>query len=115
MDQYFSVGTFTGKKEFPHSPCAPHDVFVIYPHAAKQIEALAANERIGIKPYQVASLLNFEASGHYVIHQTIVVQDKNYYYLHCLLRAIDNNLLLSALKPEQCCNREDFFRVPRNC
>ncbi len=100
------------KKEFPLSPCAPNDVFVIYPYAGKKIEALTKNERIGIKPYQIASLLNFEANEYYVIHQPVVVQDKNHYYLHCLLRAIDRNLLLSALKPEQCCHREDFFASP---
>ncbi len=100
------------KKEFPITIAVPADVFVIYPFGIKQPADLLPNERIGIKPYRVSSLLKFDAADHYVIHQPVVVQDKNYYYLHCLLRAIDNNLLLSALKPEQCCHREDTFASP---
>ncbi len=100
------------KTDFPLDPLAPLDVFVIYPLNGKEPFALRPNERIGIKPYKVASLLKFDPADHYVIHQPIVVQDKNYYYLHCLLRSIDNNLLLSALKPEQCCHREDLFASP---
>lgn len=100
------------KKEFPDSPLASHDVFVIYPYGKKEVAALISNERIGIKPYQVASILNFAAGDQYVIHQSVVVQDKDHYYLHCLLRAIDKNLLLSALKPEYCCHEQDFFVSP---
>jgi DNA-directed DNA polymerase III PolC len=100
------------KEEFPPFPAAPTDVFVIYPYGSKQTAELSSNERLGIKPYQVASLLNLNAGDHYVIHQPVVVQGKDHYYLHCLLRSIDNNLLLSALKPEQCCHREDVFASP---
>jgi DNA polymerase III alpha subunit len=100
------------KEEFPVSPPAPSSVFVVYPYGIKQAADLYSNERIGIKPYQVASLLKFDGADHFVIHQPIVVQGKDHYYLHCLLRAIDNNLLLSALKPEQCCHREDVFASP---
>lgn len=100
------------KKEFPSPPSASGDVFVIYPYGSKTTDALLVNERIGIKPYQVASLLNFDGGEKYVIHQPIVVQGKDHFYLHCLLRAIDHNLLLSALKPEQCCHRDDVFASP---
>lgn len=100
------------KKEFPKFANATFDVFVIYPLHTKQPNELLPNERIGIKPYEVAILFKFEASEHYVINQPVVVQDKQHFYLHCLLRSIDNNQLLSNLEPEQCCHREDTFVSP---
>lgn len=100
------------KKDFPPDPAAPVDVFVIYPYSVRKPDELRPNERIGIKPYEIDSLYQFDCSQHYVIHQPVVVQDKDYYYLHCLLRAIDKNGLLSALTPEACCNRADTFVSP---
>lgn len=100
------------KKEFSSSVVAPSDVFVVYPYGVKQVAELLANERIGVKPYQVGSLLNFDVGDCYVIHQPVVVQGKDHYYLHCLLRAIDHNLLLSALQSSQVCQREDVFVSP---
>ena len=100
------------KIDFPDSPNAPEDTFVIYPHESKKIEELKPNERIGIKPYELKFLYNFTPTGHHVIHQPVVVQDKEHFYLHCLLRAIDQNILLSQLDPKTCCNREDVFVSP---
>ncbi|SJZ84656.1 DNA polymerase III subunit alpha [Sediminibacterium ginsengisoli] len=100
------------KKEFPASPAAPEEVFVVYPMGSKEPGELAGNERIGIKPYEVGSLFKFDAGHQYVIHQPVVIQDNDHYYLHCLLRAIDKNLLLSQLTSDHCCRREDYFVSP---
>ncbi|WP_438945843.1 PHP domain-containing protein [Sediminibacterium sp.] len=100
------------KKEFPTDPSALSDVFVIYPNESKKIEELKPNERIGIKPYELKSLYNFTPTEHHVIHQPVVVENKEHFYLHCLLRAIDQNILLSQLDPKTCCNREDVFVSP---
>lgn len=100
------------KADFPSDPNAPSDVFVIYPNESKNIADLKPNERIGIKPYELKSLYNFTPTDHHVIHQPVVVQDKEHFYLHCLLRAIDQNILLSQLNPVTCCNREDVFVSP---
>lgn len=81
------------KKEFSPLSNAPLDTFVIYPLNSKAINELLPNERIGIKPYEVAILYKFEATEHYVINRPVVVQDKQHFYLHCLLRSIDNNQL----------------------
>lgn len=108
----FLSAQLIAKKEFPASPAAPPSVFVIYPIGTKEVADLSANERIGVKPYEVTSLFKIEASEHYVIHQPVVVQDKDHYYLHCLLRAIDKNLLLSQLTSSSCCRREDYFVSP---
>lgn len=100
------------KLEFPADPHAPEDVFVIYPNESKSIDELKPNERIGVKPYELSSLYNFTPTEYHVIHQPVVVQDKEHFYLHCLLRAIDQNILLSQLDPNTCCNREDTFVSP---
>ncbi len=100
------------KKDFASSVVAPWDVFVVYPYGTKEVGDLLPNERIGIKPYELKSLYNFTPTDHHVIHQPVVVQDNEHFYLHCLLRAIDQNILLSQLNPVTCCNREDVFVSP---
>jgi DNA polymerase III alpha subunit len=100
------------KQDFPIDPIAPEDVFVIYPNESKSVAELKPNERICIKPYELSSLYNFTPTEYHVIHQPVVVQDKEHFYLHCLLRAIDQNILLSQLDPNTCCNREDTFVSP---
>ncbi|MFN3664736.1 MAG: hypothetical protein ACK4S0_01180 [Sediminibacterium sp.] len=85
---------------------------MIYPNNAKNIIELNPNEQIGIKPYELQSLYNFTPTSHHVIHQPVVVQDKEHFYLHCLLRAIDQNILLSQLGSATCCNRENVFVTP---
>lgn len=100
------------KIDFPAAPNAPVDVFVIYPKESKNVIDLKPNERIGVKPYELSSLYNFVPTEYHVIHQPVVVQDKEHFYLHCLLRSIDQNILLSQLDPNTCCNREDTFVSP---
>nr|WP_294991365.1 DNA polymerase III subunit alpha [uncultured Sediminibacterium sp.] len=108
----FLSNQLINKTDFPPDPNAIDDVFVIYPHESKDLLKLRANERIGIKPYELKSLYNFTPTEHHVIHQPVVVENKEHFYLHCLLRAIDQNILLSQLDPKTCCNREDVFVSP---
>ncbi len=100
------------KKRFPVSPLAPHDVIVVYALGTKDTPDLAANERIGIRASEITHIYKFECTEHYVILQPVTVQDKDHYYLHCLLRAIDNNVLLSALSKDTCCGRDETFITP---
>lgn len=100
------------KLDFPDDPNAPENVFVIYPNESKKIADLKSNERIGIKPYELPSMYNFVPTEYHVMHQPVVVQDKEHFYLHCLLRAIDQNILLSQLDSQTCCHREDTFLSP---
>lgn len=100
------------KQDFPDDPDAPEDVFVIYPNESKNVINLKPNERIGVKPYDLSSWYNFTPTEYHVMHQPVVVQDKEHFYLHCLLRSIDQNILLSQLDPNNCCNREDTFVSP---
>ena len=96
------------KKEFPLFPNAVEDVFVIY-SLKKNPAELLSNERIGVRPSEITKLFKVENQEKYVIRQPVTVQDKDHYYAHCLLRAIDKNVLLSNLKKESCCERDETF------
>lgn len=75
------------KTPFPASPDAPQDVFVIY-DLKKASTELLPNERIGIRASELTKLFKIDNFDQYVIRQPVTVQDKEYYYVHCLLRAI---------------------------
>lgn len=99
------------KKDFPSSPHASQDTFVVY-DSSKDPKELLSNERIGIRPSEINKLWNLADFSPYVILQPVTIQNKDHYYLHCLLRSIDNNVLLSALKKEACCERDETFITP---
>ena len=99
------------KADFPLSPNASANVFVIYA-LGKEPNDLLANERIGIRASQIGKQYQFTGTSQYVLLHPVTVQDKTYYYLHCLLRAIDQNVLLSALQKQSCCEREETFVSP---
>jgi len=93
----------------------PTDGFIIYPLGAKAPESLAANERIGVLPTEVNRLLKLPLAScpdKWIIRQPVTFQNKTYYNLHRLLRAIDGNTLLSKLKPEDLASPQEYF-VPQ--
>jgi DNA polymerase III alpha subunit len=106
------------KKPFPAGDALepvfhnPDDGFIIYPFGNKAPESLNSNERIGVLPGEVNRLLKqplIAGPGKWVIRQPVTFQDKTYYNLHRLLRAIDANTLLSKLKPEDLASPQEYF------
>ncbi|MEO6348326.1 MAG: DNA polymerase III subunit alpha, partial [Aquaticitalea sp.] len=94
--------------EFLHNPelkipeMAPEleDVFVIYPYIHKKKYHLKENEFLGIKPRDLNHLKFSQWNSHrskLVVLQTVSFQNKRDFNTHRLLRAIDNNTLLSKL------------------
>jgi DNA polymerase III alpha subunit len=72
------------------------DGFVIYSLQGKSPEELFDNERIGVLPGEVNKLLKMPLNSYsnkWVIRQPVTFQNKTYYNLHRLLRAIDKNTL----------------------
>ena len=113
------------KKAFPERPAGgfraggffeqPGDGFVIYPLFTRPVEELLENERIGVLPEEAGKLLRAPLSvapDKWVIRQPVTYQNKIYYNLHRLLRAIDGNTLLSKLKPEDLAGEREYF-VPQ--
>ncbi len=87
------------------------DVYVIYPLGTVDPANLRDNEYIGVKPTQLNKIWQSakKQNAKYVMWQPITFANKNDFRLHCQLRAINNNILLSQLHPNQVANREDLF------
>jgi len=76
------------------------NTFIIYPFKRKKFSKLKENEFVGIKSSELAKLPFSEWRFHLnklVILQPISFRNKRDYNIHRLLRAIDNNTLLSQL------------------
>ncbi|HEY5463235.1 MAG TPA: DNA polymerase III subunit alpha [Hanamia sp.] len=109
------------KKPFPEPP-SPFtffenvtDGFIIYPFHAKSLHELAANERIGILPWEVSKLIQLDWKNYkekLVIRQPVTFQNKTYFNLHRLLRSINKNCLLSQLPGEVQASPKESFVSP---
>ncbi|WP_276484072.1 DNA polymerase III subunit alpha [Paraflavitalea pollutisoli] len=93
----------------------PDDGFIIYPLLAKPVETLLRNERIGVRPSEVNKLHSLPAAHRdkLVMLQPVTFQDKDYHYVHRLLRAIDHNVVVSKLPPTAVCGADEYF-VPQD-
>ncbi|WP_081820689.1 DNA polymerase III subunit alpha [Sediminibacter sp. Hel_I_10] len=97
-------------------PCRPEqeirDCFVVYPYQKGKDYDLKHNEFLGIKPKDL-NALKFSRWNQFqhklVILQTVSFQDKKNFNTHRLLRAIDNNTLLSKLSKSEEGERTDIM------
>jgi len=103
------------KKDFPEDGPffdTPADGFVIYPLGAKTPEELLENERLGVLPTEVNKLFRMPVADFpekFVVRQPVTFQNKVYYNLHRLLRAVDKNVLLSQLPEEETAGKYESF------
>ncbi|CAN5818237.1 DNA polymerase III subunit alpha [soil metagenome] len=91
------------------------DGFIIYPLNSKPINELSGNEKIGVKPWEINKLISLNYKGYedkLVILQPVTFQNKTYFNLHRLLRAINNNCLLSKLPETSQANEKEVFVSP---
>jgi len=105
INNYLSL--FLHNHDLKIPDCAPQlkDSFVIYPYQHNKTYNLKTNEFLGIKP-QDLNKLKFSKWSNFrnklVVLQTVSFENKKGFNSHRLLRAIDNNTLLSKLpKTEQ--------------
>src|ERR1035437_2483111 len=92
------------------------DGFVIYPLFAKDLSLLNSNEKIGLLPTEVNKLFSIHWKEHkekFVVRHPVTFQNKTYYNLHRLLRAIDKNCLLSKLPKETEASPNEIFVSPQ--
>lgn len=89
------------------------DSFVIYPFEKAKNYKLKKNEYLGVKPKDLNSLKFLERTHKrekLVILHTVSFQNKKAFNTHRLLRAIDNNTLLSKLPlSEQGCEKDQIL------
>jgi DNA-directed DNA polymerase III PolC len=103
------------KKELPVDPPGFDHVIIIYPYGKKKIEELADNEFIGVRPAEVRKLYSSQYRHHQsrlVILQPVTFINRDGYMLHRHFRAIDHNILLSQLLPEQVADTNETFIPP---
>ena len=100
------------KKPLPiHAP-AFENVWIIYRNGAIDPEALNENEFIGIAPYELPKLFNAPLRAYdtkLVALNSITFLTKESYETHCLLRAIDQNTLLSKLDNRSVAHTSEHF------
>jgi DNA polymerase-3 subunit alpha len=105
INTYLSKFLHNSEVEIPEQAPQLDDTFVVYPYQHNKKYTLKANEFLGIKPQDLNHLKFSEWNtfrSKLVILQTVSFQNKKGFNTHRLLRAIDNNTLLSKLpKNEQ--------------
>ena len=91
------------------------DGFVIYPLNSKEPGQLFVNEKIGVLPGEVNKLFGIDlkaTADKWIIRQPVTFQNKTYFNVHRLLRAIDKNVLLSKLSKADECSPDEYFMPP---
>jgi hypothetical protein len=116
------------KQPFPAQPAFSEHVWIIFPFGHKPPDQLALNELLGVAPAEINKLYGFPVAKYahkMVIRHPVTFKNKTYYNLHRLLRAIDQNTLLSKLipftpRPHTKCGchlraARSFSAIPRHC
>ncbi|WP_398456061.1 DNA polymerase III subunit alpha [Sphingobacterium thalpophilum] len=101
--------------ELPRQPEFQNN-FTIYP-LLNIPEELRENEYIGIRENELNLLIRPELKRlipKMVILQPVTFSTKKEYNLHRILRAIDNNTLLSKLSEVEVCQKTEYFRSPES-
>lgn len=108
MNRFLTAHNFE-KKPLPEKAPFFSDVLIIYP-LENVPEELRDNEFIGIRPDELQKLVLSawrSRQDKMVILQPVTFRTKREYNLHRILCAIERNIILSRLAPEDTCSRSD--------
>jgi|TARA_B110000046_G_scaffold84792_1_gene92875 DNA polymerase-3 subunit alpha len=103
------------KEKIPPRAPSFKNVFVIYPFHNYKGRKLRDNELLGVRSQDLIKLQLSKWNGKkkkLVALQTATFRNKHEYNAHRLLRAIDNNCLLSKLSPEEVAPTTELFLSP---
>ncbi|MCX6303274.1 MAG: DNA polymerase III subunit alpha [Bacteroidia bacterium] len=113
------LNEFLSKLNFEKTPVpfpAPlfSQSYIIYSFSKSPKRKLFDNERIGIKTEEANRLLSLESKDRdpMVIVQPVTFAGKDDIFIHRSLRAVDNNILLSHVKPWQCAGENELLSSP---
>jgi error-prone DNA polymerase len=114
LNAFLSAHLFS-KEPFP--PRAPllGDVLFIYPFQSSLLDSLSPNEYLGIRPQDLPHIIRIpeeKLKAKAIALYPLSFSVREDFYLHCLLRAVDGNLLLSKLQPYQAGSRNEYF-IPK--
>lgn len=111
LNELLTTYSFHGKT-LPAVPNHFSDVFIIYPKLIKQIDHFKENEFLGIRPEHAPKLWGKDILNHkdkLVAWSPVVFADPQGYKVHKILRAIDQNTLITKLKPGSIAKPAEVF------
>lgn len=115
INRFLSYHNLKGEARLPRRAPELEDVFIIYPFEKILPEQLRVNEFIGVRKHDLNRYALTAAyrpyRGKFVIHHPVTFARPIDFRTHRLLRAIDNNMLLSKL-PKHFQALEDEIMMP---
>ncbi len=111
LNAFLSYHLHTGIDIPDTAPTFEH-AFVIYPYGKKQPNQLLANEFVGLRPSEYSKLIFTDWKHHthlMVILQPVTFRNKRDFNAHRILRAIDNNTLLSRMPKTEEASPDEVF------
>lgn len=120
IDGWFHINRFLSthlQDAIPFPDRAPFlpDTFAIYPWGAVPLAELQPHELSGIRPREVNKLFRIDTFSYrdkVVILHPVTFQDAEHYALHRVLRAVDQNILISHLPPESTAWQDECWLSP---
>jgi DNA polymerase-3 subunit alpha len=114
LNQFLSEASVEGRPLPEVAPPMQH-AYIIYPRLAKPIQAFREEEFLGVRPEHVARLFGHELlqyKNKLVALSPVFFADNEGFELHRLLRAIDENTLLSKLTHQQTAKASERLMPP---
>jgi DNA polymerase-3 subunit alpha len=107
----FMTGINAGKTGIPFPAPPFSESYIIYPLSKQPDRDLLDNERVGARAEETGRLLTMHAAARsrIVMLHPVTLAGENDIFIHKSLRAVDNNVLLSHLKPSQVAGANESF------
>lgn len=103
-------------RPLPHNPPLFPNAIIVWPWGTKMPQQLKENEYIGIRHFQLRQLFTSPWRNHQeriLIWQPVVFNNRRDMELHRQLRAIDRNILLDRLTPDDLASPYDWMVPPQ--
>ncbi len=99
------------EKPMPAETDQIENCFIIYPQSNVPDRSLKDFEFVGVKPHEVTRVrfVSKIPRGKLIACPSYTLPRKEDFELHCVLRAIDMNTLVSKLEESDTCHRQDVF------
>jgi len=99
--------------DWPERPPEWEDVWTIFPYSRRRaLRTLGPNERWGVRGTDLKALWNVKDLSGMVWCQPVTFLNKQGFSMHRLLRAIDQNVLLSKLSPKAQAQEDERMYTP---
>ncbi|MBW8685377.1 DNA polymerase III subunit alpha [Chitinophaga rhizophila] len=120
MDGWLHINRFLSDhlhKALPFPDRAPAfpGVFAIYTWNSVPLQDLHPHELVGLRKREINKLFRVDITAFkdkLVILQPVTFQDADHYQLHRILRAVDQNLLISQLQDHTTASQDEIFMAP---